>query len=103
MSSFLERLGRWCARHPWRTIGAWVLVAIVVGGLAASAEGLQRELHDPGHREPARDGPPEGRFPAQAGATAQVVLHSTNGTLTDPTNAAAIDAPRSRTSRACPA
>jgi RND superfamily putative drug exporter len=90
MSSFLERLGRWCARHPWRTIAAWVLVAIVVGGLAASAKGYSDNFTIPGTESQHATDLLKEKFPAQAGATAQVVLHSTNGTLTDPTNAAAI-------------
>ena len=48
MSGFLERLGRWCARHPWRTIGAWILVALVIGGLAASAKGYSDNFTIPG-------------------------------------------------------
>ena len=48
MSGFLERLGRWCARHPWRTIAAWLLVAIVMGGLAASAKGYSDNFTIPG-------------------------------------------------------
>ncbi len=43
MSSLLYRLGRFGARHPWRMIGAWLLVAIVLIG-ASSAVG--RELDD---------------------------------------------------------
>src|SRR6185312_14527201 len=30
------RIGRWCATHPWRTVGVWV-VAAVVGAVLASA------------------------------------------------------------------
>mgnify|MGYP006321627081 CR=1 FL=1 len=30
MSNLLYRWGRAAARHPWRMIGAWVLVAIAV-------------------------------------------------------------------------
>ena len=43
MSSALYRLGRFAASHPWRVIGVWVLVAVVVVS-ASSAFG--RELED---------------------------------------------------------
>jgi RND superfamily putative drug exporter len=30
MSNFLFKLGRWCARHPLRTMAAWIVVAVAV-------------------------------------------------------------------------
>lgn len=36
MASLLHRVGRWCADHAWRTIAAWLVVLIALGGLAAS-------------------------------------------------------------------
>ena len=92
MSSFLERLGRWCARHPWRTIGAWILVAVVIGMLAAGAKGYSESFTIPGTESQHATDLLKDRFPTQAGATAQVVLHTKSGALTDPVNAAAIDA-----------
>jgi RND superfamily putative drug exporter len=38
MTRFLHRLGRVTAAHPWRTLAAWVLVA-VVATMAAGAMG----------------------------------------------------------------
>ena len=96
MSGFLERLGRWCARHPWRTIGAWVLLAIVVGGLAGTAKGYSDNFTIPGTESQHATDLLKERFPAQAGATAQVVLHSRSGALTDPEHAAAIEAALAR-------
>jgi len=43
MSHMLYRLGRYAARHPWRVIGTWALVAVVV--VCASAA-YGRELDD---------------------------------------------------------
>ncbi len=84
MSGFLERLGRWCARHPWRTIGAWVLVAVVIGMLAASAKGYSDSFTIPGTESQQATDLLQERFPAQAGATAQVVLHSRDGVADRP-------------------
>jgi RND superfamily putative drug exporter len=96
MSSFLERLGQACARHPWRTIGAWVLAALVIGMLAANARGYSESFEIPGTESQQATDLLKERFPAQAGATAQVVLHSDDGALTDPANTAAIDASLAR-------
>ena len=92
MSSFLGRLGRSCARHPWRTIGAWVLLAVVLGVGAVNAKGYSESFTIPGTESQHATDLLKERFPAQAGATAQVVLHSPNGVLTDPTYATAVDA-----------
>ncbi|WP_420452189.1 MMPL family transporter [Ilumatobacter sp.] len=43
MSSALFRIGRSAARHPWRVIGAWALVAVVV---VAASTMLGRDLED---------------------------------------------------------
>jgi RND superfamily putative drug exporter len=92
MSSFLERLGRSSARHPWRTIGAWVLLAVIVGIGAVNAKGYSESFTIPGTESQHATDLLKERFPAQAGATAQVVLHNPNGALTDVRAAAAIDA-----------
>jgi uncharacterized membrane protein YdfJ with MMPL/SSD domain len=46
--SFTERLARWSSRHPWRTIGLWVVVVVAsmvcVAALLGSALGSQRNL-----------------------------------------------------------
>lgn len=43
MSNTLYRLGRYAAEHPWKVIGAWVVLASVV---VASSLGFGRELED---------------------------------------------------------
>ena len=51
MSRLLYRLGRCTAAHPWRTISAWVLVAVAVAGLAAAFGGTPQDDYDiPGAR-----------------------------------------------------
>ena len=54
MSAFLFRLGRICARHPFRVLGLWLLAAVAVVALQGRAGG---EFDDservPGRRIPA--------------------------------------------------
>jgi RND superfamily putative drug exporter len=72
----LHRLGLASARHPWRTIAAWVLVIVAVGAAATTWGGALRDNWDvPGAR--AQKGLEQVRehFPASGGSSAQVVLH----------------------------
>jgi len=39
MARFLDRLGRACAHHKWRTIGIWFLVAVALGVSGKAAGG----------------------------------------------------------------
>ena len=49
----LDRLGRFAARHRWWFIGAWIVLAVTVGGFVAGAQGgHEQQLHDPRHRVP---------------------------------------------------
>lgn len=43
MSYALYRMGRFAARHPWRVIGAWLVVAVVV---VAASSSFGKELED---------------------------------------------------------
>jgi len=83
MSHALYRLGRFAARHPWRIIGAWLAVSILV--IAASATG-GKELDDsfavPGlDSQLAFDLLSEAQS-SRAGLTAQVVLRPDDGSAT---------------------
>ena len=46
MSRLLYRLGRGAALHPWRTLGLWVLTAVLVFGLASVAGGTPHDNWD---------------------------------------------------------
>ena len=84
MSGLLYRLGRWAAVHPWRTISAWVLVAVAVAGLAGAFGGTPQDDYDvPGAR--AQQGIEQLRehLPAAGNASAQVVVHDTDGSALD--------------------
>jgi RND superfamily putative drug exporter len=90
MSAFLERLGRWCARHPWRTIGAWFVIAALVLVAGSAAKGFSENNTIPHTESQTAIDLLQKHFPAQAGATTQVVLRATSGTLADRAHTTAI-------------
>ncbi len=80
MSRFLHRLGRGAALHPWRTLGAWVLAAAIVFGLAGAYGGTPVDNWDvPG--APAQRGIDSLRehVPGAGNASAQVIVHGRDG------------------------
>ncbi|MCW2761055.1 MAG: hypothetical protein JWR85_1256 [Marmoricola sp.] len=79
MSSFLYRLGHSCAAHPWRVIGAWVLLVVTAGVLASSLGAPLRDDWDvPGARS--QHGFDLLREHGVGGyATARVVVHDRSG------------------------
>jgi RND superfamily putative drug exporter len=94
MSSVLNRLGRGAARHPWRAIAAWVLIAValVVAGSVAGGE-YNDNYKVPGVQSQAANDRLQADFPGVAGSTNnQIVFHAPTGTLTSPQNQAAIAA-----------
>ena len=74
MSSLLHRWGRLAARRPWRVIGAWLVVVVVVlaavSWLRSRARGLVRGTRP---RLPAGGRPAVAAASDRAGLTAQVV------------------------------
>jgi RND superfamily putative drug exporter len=92
MTTRLDRLGRAAARHPWRAIAVWVLVAVglVVGGSAAGGE-FNDNYKIPGVQSQAAIDRLQADFPAAAGSTNnQIVFHAPTGTLASPRNETAI-------------
>jgi RND superfamily putative drug exporter len=82
MSRFLHRIGGSAARHPWRTIGAWVVVVIAMVGLAGTVGGaLNDDYTIPGSESQQAYDLLSERFPAMAGADARVVAHTETGRL----------------------
>jgi RND superfamily putative drug exporter len=77
MSAFLFRLGRSSARHPFRVLGVWLVVAIAVIAVAGQRGG---EFNDtfriPGAESQAATDLLTERFPTQSGATGRVVFHA---------------------------
>jgi RND superfamily putative drug exporter len=84
MSSFLFRLGRWCARHPYRTIVAWLLVAVSVFGMKAQYGGeLVDDFKVPGVESQNGTDVLKETFPEFSGAASRVVFHTEDGRLDD--------------------
>src|SRR5438270_609256 len=94
MTKRLDHLGRAAARHPWRAIAVWVLIAIglVVAGSVAGGE-FNDNYKIPGVQSQAAIDRLQADFPAAAGSTNnQIVLHARTGTLASPQTQAAIAA-----------
>jgi putative drug exporter of the RND superfamily len=85
----LARLARACARHPWRVIGAWIVVVVAVFAATASFGGtLVDEFTLPESGSKQAQDLLEQRFPARAGDAATVVFA---GDVRTPTGRAAVD------------
>jgi RND superfamily putative drug exporter len=83
MSRLLHRLGGSAARHPWRTIGAWLVATVLVAGLAGTVGGaLNDDYTIPGSDSQQAYDLLRERFPEMAGADARVVVHSEAGRVT---------------------
>jgi putative drug exporter of the RND superfamily len=93
MSRALHRLGRWAARRRWLVVAAWVLAAAGLwAGAGASGGGYDDDFRIPDvESQRALDVLAE-RFPEASGATAQVVVHTADGDLAAPDDAAAVAA-----------
>ncbi len=77
MSRLLGRLGGAAAAHPWRTIGAWVIILMAVLGLAATFGGSpQDDYNVPGTESQAGTEFLRAHFPEMSGTDARVVVHS---------------------------
>lgn len=91
MAAFLDRLGRAAARHRWWVIGAWVVLVLVVGGVAKAADGTTQDtFRIPGAQSQQAADLLSQRFPSQAGDVAFVVFHAPRATVRDPAAAAGI-------------
>ena len=95
MSSFLFRLGQRCARHPFRVLGVWLLIAVAVLGaqLPARRRPPRTTSPSPASKSQAADDLLEERFPSPVRRRpARSCSTSTTGRIDDPPNQAAIEA-----------
>src|SRR6185437_7673988 len=76
MSRILGRIGGAAAAHPWRTLGAWLIVLAAVFGLAGAFGGSPHDDYNiPGTQSQAGTNFLAARFPEMSGANARVVVH----------------------------
>jgi len=91
MSAFLFRLGRSSARHPFRVLGLWIVVAIAVVSLQGRAGGeFDNSARVPGVESQHAADVLHARFPTQGGQSARIVLHTGNGRLDDAEHATTV-------------
>ncbi|HEU4545518.1 MAG TPA: MMPL family transporter, partial [Microlunatus sp.] len=84
MSTFLYALGHAVARHRWRALVVWVLLAGVCFGVASVAKGaLVNDYTIPGTESQHGIDTLDERFPQASGTTGQLVFESTSGPITD--------------------
>ena len=94
MGSHLDRLGKAAARHPWRAIVAWTLIAIAFVAVGRAAGGEYNDNYKiPGVQSQAAIDRLQADFPSAAGSTNnQIVFHVSTGTLANPRSQEAIAA-----------
>src|SRR6266508_5301032 len=80
-------LARVCARHPWRTIGCWLLAAVagilLAGTLLSGRLSSQGQVTNKPESIRAND-LLEKRFPREAASLELVVVHSATATVDSP-------------------
>src|SRR3954447_15597265 len=100
MSAFLYRLGRNCARHPFRVLGIWLLAAVAIVTVQGAAGGrYDNRIRIPGVEAQRAADVLTARFPTQSGKSARIVFHSDDGRLDGAEHRAGIEAARQRLSR----
>ena len=83
MSKALYKLGRYAASHPWRVLGTWLIVAImVVGASSAFGRDLVDSAEVPGLDSQVALDLMTRAHSAQAGLTAQIVVTPSDGAVT---------------------
>ncbi len=91
MSAFLYRLGRSCARHPFRVLGAWLAIAFVVVTLQGSVGGEYDDNFTlPGAESQHAIDILNDQFPSRSGAASRFVFHADEGRLDDVDHQAAV-------------
>ena len=85
MSTLLGRVGGAAARHPWRTVVAWLILIVALFGLKTAFGGQTHDNYDvPGTQSQAGAEFLQAHFPQMSGTNARVVVHDTAGQHVDP-------------------
>ena len=80
MSNVLYRIGHFAGRHPWRVIGAWVVVAVSIVMLNAAGGGAYDEKFTlPGSESQAAADAIQERFPQETLYASNIIFHSEDG------------------------
>ena len=80
MSRLTGRVGGAAARHPWRTIAAWLILIVALFGLKMAFGGqLQDDYTVPGTSSQAGADFLRAHFPQMSGTNARVVIHDRGG------------------------
>ena len=91
MSNVLYRIGHFAGRHPWRVIGAWVVVAVSIVMLNSAGGGAYDEKFTlPGSESQAAADAIQERFPQETLYASNIIFHSEDG-LTGRDQKAAIE------------
>src|ERR687896_665616 len=92
MTGPLYRIGRFCSRHHWPVIAAWILVVIALAvGANAAGERTSDNLTLPGTGSTEAQDLLKDKLPKQAYGTNPIVLEAENGKLTSSRNSKAIN------------
>lgn len=84
MSSSLYRLGLLMASLRWKIVGGWILLLVVVGGLAGGLGGtFTSDIEIPGTEGQRGIDALANRFPEMGGTAGQVVLVTEDGSTID--------------------
>jgi putative drug exporter of the RND superfamily len=88
----MESLARWSTSHRKRVVAGWIVLLVVSLGAASRLKNhFDNNLTLPNTGAQRASGLLHKRFPAIAGDSDQIVFHTSNGKLTDPTNRARIE------------
>ena len=91
MTGFLFRVGSGAARHPWRVLGAWVVVVLAAVWLGASYGGASTEdFRLPGAESQRAADAMKLRLPQKSLFTSNVIFHADGG-LRAPARRAAVE------------
>jgi RND superfamily putative drug exporter len=92
LTGMLYRLAQLCVRHRFAVVGVWIVLTI---GLVAASHTLGDNTNDnlslPGTDSQQATNALSKPFPAQANGTSPIVLHASNGKLTDSKYASAVN------------
>ena len=92
MSVYLYRLARWCFRRRWAVLGTWLVAVIATVVIAQASGGKTSDTFTiPGTEAQRVVSVLQQKLPAASGGSTQVVFAVRDGSITDASNAAAID------------